>query len=141
MTATGRRPVTIDDLDRDELLRLIHGECIIYSEAALIWAQWEVACERWRAAWATYRRASEAGHAAWDAWIATGDAYDDALRARASARSKLANLERAHDAAKQRLTEARAAEARAKAKADRIERRRDMLIAWHEALRGGGHAA
>ncbi|MBI2235403.1 MAG: hypothetical protein HYU60_00335 [Magnetospirillum sp.] len=48
MTAP-RKPVTLDDLDRDELLQLIRGGLprgFGYSERDLVWAQWEVACRR-----------------------------------------------------------------------------------------------
>jgi hypothetical protein len=135
------RPVTLDDLDRDELLRLIRGGLLFRcSEADLIWAQWEVAGDRWQAAWAAYRQASMAAHDALKALVAANIAFGDALRGLASAR-KLASLSRATKAAGRRVIETSAAEARAKAKADRIRRRQDALLARHDALMGGSDAA
>jgi hypothetical protein len=139
MTAT-HRPVTLDDLDRDELLRLIRDGIILWSEADLIWAQWRVACDRWQAAWTAYGQAVKTTSEARDTAIAAGVAFGDALRALASAR-KLATLRRAHRVAEQRLIAAHAAEVRAKAKADRIERRQQALLARHKAMRGDSDAA
>jgi len=127
-----RRPVTLDDLDRDELLHLVRN-LGPWPEAALIWAQWLAACDRRRLAWDAYQQAFDAAREAFDAWLDAGQAHGAALHALASTRT-LDRLSRAYNAADRRRIDADAAQRRAKAKVDRAARREDALYARYQEL-------
>ncbi|MDA8230366.1 MAG: hypothetical protein M0006_03415 [Magnetospirillum sp.] len=126
--------VTLDDLDRDELIQLARVYPLV-DESALIWAQWRVALDR----------AMTARDQAFDLYgrivIAEGaeavarDAYHGALLALRPQRTldKAKAALRAAEAACEAL---RTQRDRLYGKADRLERRADRLLARHKELRG-----
>lgn len=42
------KTVTLEDLSKAELLRFLRGQWIRYSEADLLFVQWQEACEEWK---------------------------------------------------------------------------------------------
>jgi len=133
MTAAPTRMITIDDLDRDELLNLLH-RIGLWRPADLVWAQWEVASHRWQAAWAEYMRLGDVAHEAVMASIAATDALATAARDPAANIKTLARLRRASIAASTVAEQARDREDRARAKANRLARRQEALYALHREL-------
>jgi len=134
MTRT-RHAVTLDDLDRDELLQLARRH-ILWRPADLIWAQWEAACDRWHVAWDEYMRLGETTRKAEMASITATNALAEACRNPACDGKTLNRLIRASDLACDAAKQARAREDRARAKADRIARRQEALLTQHKEMRG-----
>lgn len=110
------KPITLDDLDRDELLALArHG---LWSQRDLVWAQYEVSSLR-------ARTAREASYLAWDRWCAACIARSQAFEA---------GRDRAIVKAMEAEIAASAAKDRADSKARRLEARKDRLWKLYEEL-------
>jgi len=128
-----RRPVTLDDLDRDELLHLVR-HIGLWRPADLVMAQRDAARDRWRVAWDEYMRLGDAAHEAAMASVAATKALVDACRDPAGDMKAVCRLRRAAVAASAAAGQARDREDRAKAKAERIDRRRAALRALYQEL-------
>jgi hypothetical protein len=126
----------LDDLDRDELLHLMRRR--LWRQSDLVWAQWEAACDRWEAAWDEYMRLGRATAEAYGASITATNALTEACRNPARDLKALDRLSRAAAVAADVTEQARAREGRAKAKADRIDRRKERLLALHKEMRDAG---
>jgi len=131
-----RKPTTLDDLDREELLQLIRDslkwQVVGYSERDLVWAQWQVATRRALAL-------REQAAALSDTVIPLAGEWDAAIRARDEA--GVAMNMKALDKALKRCDRASAAYKAAAteqdniyAKADRHARRAERLYALCQEL-------
>jgi hypothetical protein len=133
MTACpARKPTTLEDLDRDELLRFARSRFWGWMERELVWAQWEVATER-------AQRASKAVTAFYDQLNVSAKAVDDAMRATHEGRAsgEFKKWERARrNWAKLRANYLRLQDERDKleAKVARLDRRADRLYQLHQEL-------
>jgi len=129
-----RHAVTLDDLDRDELLRLARRH-ILWRPADLIWAQWEAACDRWESAWDEYCALSDQEGAALCASVAAVNALASACRDPGHSRKALERLRRASIKAAAEHKQVQSETERARAKVDRIQRRQNALLAQHKEMR------
>lgn len=133
-TTTPARHLTLDDLDRDELLNLVRHTGLLWRPADLVWAQWEVASDRWNAAWDEYRRLGAEVHEAVVASIAATNALVAAACDPDGSIKTVSRLRRAAQAASTLVDQARDREDRARAKAARLGRRREAAYALYQEL-------
>lgn len=126
-----RKPTTLEDLDRDELLQLLRRRHFWIRERDMVWAQWEVACARASAlrdqALAMYDEIKQLRTVQQDAAQALSQAStEDSKRW-----LRLSAAFRRADAA---LREAEVRQDKVFAKADRFQRREERLYQLHQEL-------
>ncbi len=131
---TDRKPVTLDDLDREELLQLAR-DTLFVREMDLIWAQWQVLVRRRRQvgqqAIALYTPIADA--------IAARGAASDAYGASLRAYKSPTIIARANKALREAELALDALEVKQKRLFDRersMDRRADQLLALHKEMRG-----
>jgi chromosome segregation ATPase len=130
MTATTtRKPITLADLDREELLKLAlsHTFC---TESDLVWAQWEVAITRTKAA-------SDAAITFLEQLTPASRAFDAAHTEFREAESDLRKMARALKKIELARAEYRRVEAeykRLSTKVDRLRRHADRLQRLYQEL-------
>jgi len=112
-----RKPLTLDDLDREELLALAR-ECCLVHQRDLVWARYQVASRRARAA-------RDESDAAWDRWLRAADGRSKAFAA---------GDDRAIIKAMEAELAAEAARDRAEAKVRRLEVLKEQLYKIHQEL-------
>lgn len=110
------KPITLDSLDRDELLMLAHTG---------FWSQRDLVSARHRVASRRYLTALDESHAAWDRWFAASDSRRKAFEA---------HDDRAIIKAMEGELAAEAARDRAEAKVRRLDALRDRLWKLCEEL-------
>ncbi|MDR3437160.1 hypothetical protein [Telmatospirillum sp.] len=127
-----RKPVTLDDLSREELLRFVGRQIFVWTEKDLVWAQCEVAS-------AAALRAREEACALSDQLIAAAGAIDCAVAQGAEGGSE--RDFKAMTRALKKWNEARANYQRLQgeqdkldAKSDRWHRRADRLYCLYQEL-------
>lgn len=127
-----RKPITLEDLDRDELLQLLRGRlCFGIRERDIVWAQWEVACARAAAA-------RDEALAMYEEVRPLRAAQVEAAQALAAVsiegHKRWLRLSKAFLRADAALREAEARQDKLMAKADRFERREERLYQLHGEL-------
>ena len=128
---TTRKTITLDDLDRDELLQLVRSSGIfLIAKSDLVWAQWEVATRR-------EKEIRDRVFAMYEANRPLLEAYMDAMSAMSKAPvEKLKGALKQFDRANAAYKAAVAQQEKLDAKADGYRRRADRLYKIHQDLQG-----
>lgn len=124
-----RKRITLGDLDKDELIRLVQSR-VFWMESDLVWAQWEVATTRLKAAAdAAVTHCARLGLPA--------KAFDAARAEFVAAQSDLRKMNRALkkiDRANDEYQRIQSEQQRLDAKVDRLRRRADRLYQQYREL-------
>ncbi|MEW5726309.1 MAG: hypothetical protein AB1918_00645 [Pseudomonadota bacterium] len=126
-----RKPVTLEDLDRDELLQLVRYN-MLWRESDLVWAQWEAACAR-------LKPLRDRHLAMFDALAPLSRAFDDALEALRAVQMqgdyrKVAGALRRLDRARTAYDAKKAEQDKLERQIDRLDKRKDGLYALYQEL-------